>query len=254
MTRKHSLLRYVGAMVVAAGMMATTVAGAETLRVGGTSTGVPFTFLDIKSGEIQGMMVDTAKAVAKAAGYDAEVQQTVFSALIPSLNANKLDMISAAMIKTAERAKAVAFSDPVYDRYGDGLLVREGETAQYTSLDDLKGKVMGVQVGTTYYDLLTKKGYFKEIRTYDSIADMARDLALGRVDAGVGDQPIMAYQIKEGALKGVKLVENYQQEAVGEICLVVRQSDTDLLEKLNEAIAKVKASGELDAIIAKWGI
>jgi len=229
-------------------------ASAETLRFGATSTGIPFTFLDIKTNKIVGMMVDTAEAVAKAAGDDAVIQQTVFSALIPSLTSDKIDVISAAMIKTDERAKVVDFTDPVYTQYGDGLLVQASDTNDYTSLEDFKGKTMGVQAGTTYYNLLMKKGYFKAIRTYDSIADMARDLALGRVDAGIGDQPIMAYQIQQGTLKDVKLAPNYKQEAVGSICLVVRKGDTALLEKLNKAIAKIKASGELDKIIAKWGI
>lgn len=242
------------ALCVAVGLLGPANASAETLRVGATSTGIPFTFLNVKTGKIEGMMVDTANAVAKAAGYEAKIQQTKFSALIPSLKSDKLDVISAAMIKTAARAKVVAFTNPVYDHYGDGLLVRKDEPNHYTSLDDLKGKVMGVQAGTTYYTLLMKKGYFKDIRTYDSIADMARDLALGRIDAGIGDKPIMAYQIKQGTLKDVKLVADYKQEAIGEICLVVRKGDTQLLKTLNEAIAKVKASGELDKIIAKWGI
>lgn len=255
MIRTRLFLRYtVASLCIAAGLLAGT-ASAKSLRVGATSTGIPFTFLDIKSNSIEGMMVDTAQAVAKAAGYDgADIQQTVFSALIPSLSSNKIDVISAAMIKTPEREKVVTFTDPVYDEYGDGLLVRSDETNDYKSLADLKGKVMGVQAGTTYYDLLMKKGYFKEIRTYDSIADMARDLSLGRVDAGVADRPIMAYQIQQGTLKGVKLVDDYQQEAVGSISLVVRKDDTELLNTLNAAIATIKANGELDKIIAKWGI
>lgn len=254
MIRTNNFFRFAAAsLCIAAGMM-TSTASAETLRVGATATGIPFTFLDIKTNSIEGVMIDTANAVAKAAGYDAEIQQTVFSALIPSLSSNKLDIIAAAMIKTDEREKVVAFSDPVYDTYGDGLLVRSNETNDYKSLDDLKGKVVGAQAGTTYYNLLMKKGYFKEIRTYDSIADLARDLALGRIEAGVADKPIMAYQIQQGTLKDVKLVADYKQEAIGSICLVVRKKDTELLKKLNEAIAKVKASGELDKIMTKWGI
>lgn len=254
MIRATSLLRFAAAAVcVTVGMMASAVQ-AETLRVGATATGIPFTFLDVKTNQIEGMMVDTAHAVAKAAGFEAEIQQTVFAALIPSLTTKKLDIISAAMIKTPEREKVVAFSDPVYEHYGDGLMVRKDETANYKSLDDLKGKVVGVQAGTTYYNLLMKKGYFKEIRTYDSIADFARDLALGRIDAGVGDKPIMAYQIKQGTLKDVKLVADYKQEAVGVVCLEVRKEDTELLKTLNTAIAKIKASGELEKIIQKWGI
>ncbi|WP_269496457.1 ABC transporter substrate-binding protein [Castellaniella sp. S9] len=256
MIRVNSLLRFAAAalcLCAGAGVLS-TAASAKTLRVGATSTGIPFTFLDVKTNTIEGMMVDTAHAVAKAAGYEAEIQQTVFSALIPSLTSNKLDVISAAMIKTDERAKVVDFTDPVYETYGDGLLVRTSETNDYKTLDDLKGKVVGAQAGTTYYNLLMKKGYFKEIRTYDSIADMARDLALGRIDAGVADKPIMAYQIQQGTLKDVKLVQDYKQEAVGSICLVVRKGDDELRKALNDAIAKVKASGELDKIIAKWGI
>lgn len=254
MVRMQLIVKYAAAVLcISAGLMASSVQ-AKTLRVGATSTGIPFTFLNIKTGKIEGMMVDTANAVAKAAGYTAEIKQTTFSALIPSLESNKLDVISAAMIKTPARAKVVSFTDPVYDHYGDGLLLRSNDAHNYKTLADLKGKVMGVQAGTTYYTLLKKKGYFKDIRTYDSIADMARDLALGRIDAGIGDKPIMAYQIKQGALKGVKLDQDYQQEAVGEICLVVRKSDTKLLKQLNAAIAKVKASGELAKITAKWGI
>lgn len=254
MVYAKSLIRLVAAsLCLSAGMLAAT-AGATTLRVGATSTGIPFTFLDVKTNKIEGMMVDTANAVAKAAGYDAVIQQTVFSALIPSLTSNKIDVISAAMVKTPERAKVVDFTDPVYEHYGDGLMVKADDSTNYQTLDDLKGKVVGAQVGTVYYNLLVKKGYFKEIKTYDSIADMARDLALGRITAGIGDRPIMAYQIKQGTLKNVKLVADYKQEAVGVVCLEVRKGDTQLLQALNAAIAKVKASGELDRIIAKWGI
>src|SRR3546814_7330746 len=94
-----------------------SAANAETLRVGATSTGVPFTFLDVKTGKIEGMMVDTAKAVAKAAGYDAKIQQTVFSALIPSLTSDKIDMISAAMrseAHTSELQSLMRISYPVF--------------------------------------------------------------------------------------------------------------------------------------------
>lgn len=243
----------VAACCVTVGLFSGT-ASAKTLRVGATSTGIPFTFLDVKTGKIEGMMVDVANAVANAAGDKAEIVQTVFSALIPSLQTNKIDFISAAMVETSARAKVVDFTAPVYDRYGDGLIVRDGEKGNFNSLDSLKGKVVGAQAGTVYYDLLMKKGGFKEIRTYDSIADMARDLALGRIDAGIGDKPIMAYQIKQGNLKGVKLVADYKQEAVSNVALVVRKGDTELLNKLNAAIAKIKADGELDKIIAKWGI
>jgi polar amino acid transport system substrate-binding protein len=227
--------------------------GAPTYNVGATATGVPFTFLDVKSNSIQGMMVDTVTAVGKAGGFDVNVQQTVFSALIPSLTSNKIDIISAAMLKTPTRAQVVDFSDPVYS-YGEGLLVKADDNKTYTSLDDLKGEVVGAQVGTVFLDMLNKKGIFKEVRSYDSIADMTRDLSLGRIKAGLGDQPIVAYQIRQNTLHGVKLVSSYKPVNVGDVCLVVRKGDTELLGRINKAIAKIKSDGTLSSIVQKWGI
>ena len=89
-----------------------------TYTVGSTATGVPFTFLDVKSNEIQGLLVDAITATGKAAGFDVKVQQTTFSALIPSLTTKKIDIISAAMLKTPAREQVVDFSDTVYS-YGE---------------------------------------------------------------------------------------------------------------------------------------
>lgn len=234
-------------------IVASAQGSAPTYNVGATATGVPFTFLDVKSNSIQGMMVDTVTAVGKAGGFNVNVQQTVFSALIPSLTSNKIDIISAAMLKTPARAQVVDFSDPVYS-YGEGLLVKGDDNKDYTSLDDLKGEVVGAQVGTVFLDMLNKKGIFKEVRSYDSIADMTRDLALGRIKAGLADQPIVAYQIRQNTLHGVKLVSSYKPVNVGDVCLVVRKGDTELLGRINKAIAKVKSDGTLSSIVQKWGI
>lgn len=228
-------------------------APAPLYKVGATATGSPFTFLDIKSNSMQGMMVDIAKAVGDAGGFGTEMQQTNFAALIPSLTSGKLDFISAGMLKTAERAKVVDFSEPVY-AYGEGLIVSADDNAAYPDLNALKDQVVGAQAGTAFYDLLNKMGIFKEIRTYDSIAEMVRDLSLGRIKAAVGDQPIVAYQIRQNVFKGVKLAADYKPVNVGEVCFVVRKGDTETLDRLNKAIAIIKANGTLQGIVQKWGV
>ena len=225
----------------------------RTYNVGATATGIPFTFLDVKSNSIQGMMVDTVQAVAAAGGFKVDVRQTVFSALIPSLTSNRIDIISAAMLRTPARAEVVDFSDPVYS-YGEGLIVKADDPKRYTALADLKGEIVGAQVGTVFLDTLTKMGIFKEVRSYDSVADLTRDLALGRIKAGLGDQPIIAYQIQQKTFQVVKLAEDYKSVNVGDVCLVVRKGDTELLTRLNKAIAAVKADGTLKKIVDKWGI
>jgi polar amino acid transport system substrate-binding protein len=239
---------------VAAGIIfaAAPALGAEmTYTVGATATGVPFTFLDVKSGSIQGMMVDAITTAGKEAGFTVNVQQTVFSALIPSLTTRKIDIISAAMLKTPARAQIVDFSDTVYS-YGEGLIVKADDNSHYTSLDDLKGQIVGAQVGTAFVDALNKKGIFKEVRTYDSVADIMRDVALGRIKAGIGDQPIVAYQLEHGGNAQVKLAKDYQPSVRGQVCFVVRKGDTVTLERLNDAIRKMKTDGSLQQVLQKW--
>lgn len=241
------------AIVLGATLTLAGAAHAETIyKVGSTPTGVPFTFLDVSTNKIDGVMVDIVDAVAKQEGFTVKIEATQWAALIPSLTSGKIDIIAAAMYATPERAKVVAFSEPVYT-YGEGLFVPESDRSDYKSLEALKGKTIGVQVGTSYYDLLKKMGGFKGIEVYDSIADIMRDVALGRIDAGIADRPIVAYQLSKGASK-VRLVKDYVSVMPGSVALAVRQKDTDLLTKLNDGIGKIKASGVLGKIVAKWGI
>lgn len=233
-----------------AGLVSFTTS-AETFRVGATATGVPFTFLDVKSQSIQGMMVDAAQAVAKAGGFDVEIQQTTFSALIPSLTTKKIDIISAAMLRTPAREQVVQYSDPVFS-YGEGLIVRADDSGAYTRMEDFAGEVVGAQVGTVFIDELNKRGVFKEVRSYDSISDLMRDLVLGRIKAGFADRPILAYQIAQGSHDKVRLVQSYQPVIMGDVCLIVRKGEPAILEQVNKGIAAIKADGSLEKIIEKW--
>lgn len=223
------------------------------LNVGATATGTPFTFLDVKTNTIQGAMIDIVQALAKAGNFEVNIQQTNFSALIPSLTSNKIDLISAAMLKTDERAKVVSFSAPVYS-YGEGVMINTNDTGSYTNIDALKGKIVGAQTGTIFYDILTKAGVAKEIRTYDSIADMAHDLALGRIDAAMGDAPIMAYYIQQNVFKNVKLASEFKPAHVSDVCIILRKDDTANMTRINKAIETIKENGTLAAILKKWGI
>src|SRR6266852_1342698 len=134
----------------------------QVLKVGSTPTGIPFTFLDTKNNSIQGVMVDLITEVGKDAGFQVQIEPMQFSTLIPSLTSSKIDIISAAMFATAARKEVIDFSDPVYT-YGEGLLVPKSDTKAYTRQDDLKGEVVGAQVGTAFVDALKKTGLFSEV-------------------------------------------------------------------------------------------
>ncbi|HEX7271021.1 MAG TPA: ABC transporter substrate-binding protein [Casimicrobiaceae bacterium] len=224
-----------------------------TYNVGSTPTGVPFTFLDVKTNTIQGAMVDLITAIGEDAGFKVSVQATPFSALIPSLTSNKIDIISAAMLITAQRKEVIDFSDPVFP-YPEGMVVSVTDNTPYKSLADLKGQVVGAQVGTVYVDFLKKNGEFAEVKVYDSLADILRDVGLGRIKAGFGDAPILKYQIAQNPDFKAKLVPTYEPKMAGSVGIGVRKTDGELLKKINASLAKLNANGTVDKILVKWNL
>ncbi|MCF3640407.1 ABC transporter substrate-binding protein [Rhizobium sp. TRM95111] len=233
-------------------IFAATAAMADPVRVGVTTTGVPFTFVDTGTQQVTGAMVDLATAIARDNGMEPAFELTAFSALIPSLQSDKIDAISAGMLVTDARKEVVNFSDPVYS-YGDAMFVAADNPENYT-IEALKGEMVGAQIGTTFADSLNALGLFGEVTLYDSIADIMRDVKLGRIKAGFGDQPIVAYQIAQNPALGVRLVEGYKPMKTGNVALAVSKDKADLLAKVNASIARLKASGELAKIFAKYGL
>jgi polar amino acid transport system substrate-binding protein len=250
MPLKRLALAIVAAFALAAAQPA---AAQQVLKVGSTPTGVPFTFLDTKTNSIQGIMVDLITEIGKDAGFQVQIEPMQFSTLIASLTSNKIDIISAAMFVTAARKEVIDFSEPFYT-YGEGLLVPKTDTKDYTKLEDLKGEVVGAQVGTAFVDSFKKSGLFSEVKAYDTIPDILRDVNTGRLKAGFGDYPILAYNLKLGGFPDVRLVETYKPTVIGSVGIGVRKGEAELLNKINTSLAKLKANGTVDKILGKWGL
>jgi len=256
-TRKGGTMlfkRLVQAAIAALAVAAAAPGSAQqVLKVGSTATGVPFTFLDTKTNSIQGLMVDLITEIGNDAGFQVQIEPMQFSTLIASLTANKIDIISAAMFATATRKEVIDFSDAVYT-YGEGLVVPKTDTKDYTAAEDLKGEVVGAQVGTAFVDALKKTGLFSEVKAYDTIPDILRDVNTGRLKAGYADYPILAYNLKLGSFPEVRLVESYKPTIVGTVAIGVRKNDPELLKKINTSLAKLKANGTVEKILGKWGL
>ena len=223
---------------------------ADNYKMGCTPTGMPFTYLDAKSGKIAGVMVDVIDAVSKKAGFTYEISPMVFSALIGSLQSKRIDIISAAMIKTDERAKIIDYTNTIFS-YGEGLVVPVSDKTQYTSLEQLKDKTVGIQIGTAYIAPAQKAGV-TDVKLYDASTDMMRDLEKGRVQAVLVDQPIAAAYLSNNMFKNVRLVESYKPVVVRDLGLITRKGETELQQKLNTAIDALKADGTIASILKKW--
>ena len=219
--------------------------------VGSTATGVPFSFIDMRTYDLTGAMVDIARAVGAEAGFAVQMQVTAFAALIPSLTAKKIDIISAAMLRTPAREAVAAFSAPVY-AYGGAVALRADDAASHPSLERLRGRRVGAQVGTRFVDQLDAAGV-DGVKTYDNLADCLRDLRLGRLDAVFGDAPIIRYYLRVTGADRIRLDESYRPAELEEVCLVLRKDDPELLARVNAAISRIRTT-TIAGIVAKWGL
>ncbi|MCC8397356.1 ABC transporter substrate-binding protein [Paraburkholderia sp. MMS20-SJTR3] len=250
MLKKLSVLM-AGILCVAS--MSIAHADPAPLRVGATPTAVPFNFLDPKTNTLRGAMIDVAEAVGKEAGYKTDIAPIPFASLVPSLQTNKIDLISSAFAKTAQRAQVVDFTQIVLE-YGEGLIVPADDKIDYKNLAELKGKTVGVQIGTLYVDPLKATPGVKEVRMYETMSDLMRDVSLHRLDAAIGDGPVIAYQVRAQGGSGVRYVDSYKPSLPTNIALAVRKGDDARRAQLDAAITKLKADGTISAILKKWNV
>ena len=225
----------------------------QTLRVGATPTGTPFTFLDTKTNTIRGMMVDLITAIGQENGLAVEIQPMQFSTLVPALTTGKLDAVSAAMLITPVRQQVIDFSLPVYT-YGEGLVVPVADKRDIADAKELAGGTVGAQVGTAYVEPLKKLGVFADVKVYDTSTDILRDVAAGRLQGGFADFPIVAYAIGQGTYPGLRLVRSYKPMVVGSIGIAVRKDEPELLAKVNASLERMREDGRLQTILTKWGL
>jgi polar amino acid transport system substrate-binding protein len=221
------------------------------LKVGSTVTGVPATFMDPHTGKIVGIMVDVAQQIADSLGVKLKVVETPWAALIPSLQTQKIDLISAAMLITPKREKVIDFSVPVY-RYCEALIVKATDTKPYKSIEELKGLRMGGQVGTVYVKGMEERG-IKDVKVYNNIGDIMMDITDGRIDGAIVDGPVAKWLVKTKPQFKVRVVKTYVPVMCGHIGIGVNKQNKDLLAAVNKAVEKMKKDGRIQQILHKWG-
>jgi polar amino acid transport system substrate-binding protein len=226
-------------------------AAAMKVSAGTTPSSVPNAFLDLKTHEIEGVMPDVIREIGKREGFEVSFDVIPFSALIQSVVSDKIDLIVAGMTPTPKRAEVIDFSEPVAF-FGKGIIVNASDKKTYRTIDDLKGAVVGAGAGEETSDELVKLGIFKEVKLYNTGADMARDVALGRIAAAFNDYPVWKAQEAAGTLQGTRVVDGFKPLRRVPIAFGVKKGNAALMSKINDGLAKIKADGTLDKILKKW--
>lgn len=214
------------------------------LRMGTNATFPPYEYVD-ENNEVAGIDADIAAAIADKLGMELEITDMAFDSLIPALQSDTIDIALAGMTVDPERAESVNFTDS----YATGvqvIIVPEG--SDIASPDDLEGKNIGVQTGTTG-DLYCTDVYGQEfVKQFDNGPLAVAALLNGQVDCVVIDnEPAKNYV---AANEGLKILDTaYANE---DYAAALAKEDTELYEQVNAAIQELKEDGTIASIIEKY--
>ncbi|MCL2009431.1 MAG: transporter substrate-binding domain-containing protein [Synergistaceae bacterium] len=234
------------------GEAAASVMDREVVVVGTEGTYPPFEFYD-EDNNLTGFDIEMVKSIGKKIGKEIQMVDMPFDGLIPALLTGKIDLIASAVTATEERRQRVNFSD-VYHVTDATIVVRTGDDT-IKGFADLRGKTIGVQLGTVEDLYLTNLDLpWINVKRYQKTDDAVREVLLGRNDGVFLDTVVGANYVDSEKFKGfLQLV--FREEIHGPeegFSLAVRKDDPRLLDAINGALREMESSGEMDALRKKY--
>ena len=215
----------------------------DEIFVGTNAEFPPFEYLE--KGEVTGFDIELVNEIGKVMDADVKVLDMSFDGLLPALQMKKVDLVIAGMTATEERKKTVAFTQPYYTA-SQVIIVKEGNNS-IKSFDDLKGKKVAVMLGFTG-DTIVSEIEGVNVERFNAAYAGIMALQADKVEAVVLDSEPAKNYVKQNP--GLVLAEaDAEQE---EYAIALRKNDKALLEKVEKALAELKANGTYDALIKKY--
>lgn len=194
--------------------------------------------------DIVGIDAEMAAAVAEELGMDFKIEDMAFDSIIPAVDSGKADIGVAGMTVTEDRLQNVNFSD-TYAKATQVVIVKEG--SDIAGPDDLTGKKVGVQLGTTG-DIYASDIKDAEVEQYNKGFEAVQALTQEKIDAVVIDGEPAKEFVKDA--DGLKILDEAFTEE--EYAIAIAKDNEELLEQVNGALKSLKESGKLDEIVAKY--
>lgn len=229
---------------------ATETASVETVKEGilTVCTDSPYPPMEFeKDGEFTGFDIELMRAVASELGLEVEVNNTGFDPITSgtALESDQCDIAAASITITPEREKSISFTEPYFDAE-QSLLVKKD--SDITTLDDLAGKRIGVQSGTTGKKYAEENAPDSEIVAFDNPGDIFVAMAAGDIEGVVQDLVVNGPRaLKDDSLE---VVETYStDENYG---FAVAKDNDQLLDAVNQALETLRENGTYDDLFAEW--
>ena len=225
------------------------------IKVGSDIAYAPVEFYE-NGNEVKGIDPDLAAAMGKELGVKFTFVNTTFDGIIPALLSKRFDIIMSAMSVTPEREQRISFLS--YFNAGTSILVKKGNPEGIQSLDDLCGKTVALQKGTTQEEVAkaqqAKCGASKlTLRTFDRDTEALLQIKSGAAVADMNDFPVAAYNAQtSGGGNDFEVVG--EQIDAGPYGIGIRKDETELRNALQAALKKIVENGEYDKVLAKWNV
>ena len=225
----------------AAGIAALVLCGsavADTWRVATEGTFPPFEFYNSTTGEIQGFEVDLVREMAKVMKKDLKLETMGFDAIIPAILSGTID------------TGAVLFTIPFY-KSGLTIVVPKGNPKNIQSFDDLKGKKISVQLGTTSMSF-AKKIQDAQVTTFNGAGDALLNMIAGNADAVINDKPVTDYIMTQNKQIAESCLHLKPIATADLFAMVTSKQNTKLKAEMDKALKQLKADGTFNKLHEKW--
>ncbi|NLM40421.1 MAG: basic amino acid ABC transporter substrate-binding protein [Firmicutes bacterium] len=224
-----------------------TVLAQDVLKVATEAGFMPFEFV-AEDGQLTGFDMDIIKAIGDKLGMKVQIDNISWDGLIPALQNKVYDALIAGITITPERAESVSFSDPYFESVL--TIVVNQNNKDITSLDSLKGKIAAVQISTTGDFAAEEIEGLGSLLRYNTVPEAMQNVIMGTVHAMVVDLPVAeAYLAANPHAPLTHVGPVADNEFYG---IAVHKENQELLAKINQALAEIKADGTYDAIYEKW--
>jgi len=248
------MMRLISRVSLAAIVALTASVATAEIKLGIDASPYPPFYEASTSGEFVGWEIEIGEAVCAAMGEECEWVGVAWDGIIPALLAKKIDAIFGSMSITEERMKTINFSGKYYNTPAAIIAAKDSDIDG--TPESVKGTVIGVQVSTTHQNYVEAnfQSVADQVRTYQDFNEHNQDLVSGRVDAVVADSLAMVpfLESPEGSNFEVKASLSDATIFGQGVGAGVRKEDTELVERFNAAIAKIRANGTYDEISKRY--
>ena len=219
----------------------------------------PLEFVD-ENGDVVGFEIDLVNEIAKVSGVEITIRNVAWEGIFAGLSNGAYDAVASGVSVTEERKQTMAFSTPIMTITQAILAPQKAVGLSNTA--SLKGKKVGVQLGTTGHIFLeayldANPGFAVQIKAYDEVGFAIEDMLNGNLDAVVTDSVIASDFVLSNENYASKLKVTGSASDLGDpepIAIALLKDNTQLLTLINTALAKIEDNGTMDALKKKWNI